>query len=123
MVLTGGGSRLLGAARSAATSAANALRAWRIARAGDEIMATAQAGGRHAGWLETYAGKTAGELGRAVRSLESRAKLHEGWLRDPASHVKNWNELRPQHQQSLIKHWKGEIQTAREQIEILSRIR
>lgn len=122
MVLTGGGSRLFGAARSAAAGVSNAWRALRIARAGDDIMAAAQAGGKHGGFLRAYQGRSAGELGRASRSLERHAAKHEGYLRDPSSKVKNWNDLTPQHQQSVIQGWKTEIQSAREQVEILGRI-
>ena len=122
MVLTGGGSRLFGAARSASAGVSNAWRAWRIARSGDDIMAAAQAGEKHGGFLRAYQGRSAGQIGRAARSLERHAAKHEGYLRDPSSRVRNWNDLTPQHQQSLIEGWKTEIQTAREQVEILRRI-
>jgi hypothetical protein len=85
-------------------------------------MAAARAGGKHGGFLRAYQGRSAGELGRVARSLEKHAAKHEGYLRDPSSKVKNWNDLTPQHQQSIIDGWKTEIQTAREQVEILRRI-
>jgi hypothetical protein len=117
-VLFGGAVRL----RAAAVGASNAWRAWRVARAGDEIMAAAQAGGRHAGFLANYAGRSATEIGRAARSLGRHIAKHEEYLKDPASKVKNWGELAARQQQHLIDGWQAEIRTAREQVEILNRI-
>jgi hypothetical protein len=103
--------------------AAGARKIWRGASSeGDEVFRTAQEGGRHAGFLRNYATRTAPELRSAVRSLQKGIRKHEGYLRDPSSHVRNWSELRPQHQQSLIRHWRTEIQSAREQIQIIERI-
>ena len=85
-------------------------------------MATAQAGGRHSGFLTNYAGRNASELRNARRSLTENIAEHEGFLRNPSSHVKNFAELRPQHQESLLRHWRNEIRDAREQIEIIARI-
>jgi hypothetical protein len=85
-------------------------------------MATAQAGGRHAGFLTNYAGRSAVEIGRATRSLGRHIAKHEGWLKDPASKAKNWNELSARQRQHLIDGWEAEIRTAREQVEILNRI-
>lgn len=38
--------------------------------AGDDIFAAAQAGGKHAGFLRNYTGRSPGELNRAMRSLQ-----------------------------------------------------
>ena len=96
---------------------ASATRAW-----GSAVFAAAEEGGAHAGFLRNYAGRTVGERAKAMRSLEKSIAEHEGFLENPASHVENWEDLRPQHQQSLMRHWRDEIRTASEQIEILKRI-
>jgi hypothetical protein len=94
----------------------------RMARYGDEVYGAAKAGGRNSGFLGNYAGRSASELAKAERSLGSSIAEHEGYLANPAEHVENWANLRPGHQQSLINHWKTEIRTANEQIEILRRM-
>jgi RHS repeat-associated protein len=110
------GARLLGSGLRALSSAGN------TARWGDEVFAIAKAGGRNSGFLQNYAGRSATELSKAERSLSSRIAEHKGFLANPAEHVENWASLRPGHQQSLINHWKSEIRTANEQIQILRRI-
>jgi len=92
-------------------------------RQGDEVFRAAQSGGRHSGFLTNYSGRSAREIAKAKRSLAGRIDEHEGFLRDPSSHVDSWDSLRPEHQQSLLDHWRTEIRTAGEQIEILDRIK
>ena len=85
-------------------------------------MATAQAGGRHAGYLDNVAGYSARSIGRATRSLGRHAARHEGYLKNPVSKVPNWAKMSARQQQTQIEDWQGEIRTALEQIEILKRI-
>ena len=63
-----------------------------------------------------------GELERTARSLQQGIQRHEGYLKDPLSHVPNWNQLRPQHQQSLLNHWGTEISTFAEQQSIVQHL-
>ena len=85
-------------------------------------MATAQAGGRHAGYLNNVAGYSGVSIGRATRSLGRHAARHEGYLKNPVSKVPNWAKMSARQQQTQIEDWQGEIRTALEQIEILKRI-
>jgi RHS repeat-associated protein len=94
-----------------------------LTRYGDEVFAMAQSGGRHSGFLANYAGRSAGEIGRAQRSLGRHIGRHEGYLADPTSKVSNFYELSQNHQQRLIEGWLTEIRDASDQIEILTRIR
>jgi hypothetical protein len=117
MVFAGAGRVLRGAGGAGAFDEAAATLRW-----GDEVFGAAQAGGRHAGFLEAYAGRSASEIAKAQRSLGGRIAEHEGFLANPAGHVQNWAHLSGAHQQRLISHWRTEIRTAHEQIQILGRI-
>ncbi|MFC1642622.1 hypothetical protein ACFL5O_08045 [Myxococcota bacterium] len=49
------------------------------------------------------------QLEKSIGSFTKRIGQHQGFLKNPQSHVPNWNQLTPQHQQSLIQHWRGDI--------------
>jgi hypothetical protein len=69
----------------------------------------AQEGGRHAGQLQQFLKQTPDQLQRTIRSFDKQIAKHEGWIADPASKVPNFSQLRPEHQQNLIHHWKQDI--------------
>jgi len=84
---------------------------------------TAAAGGRHAGYLENYAGKSTAEIERGIGSIEKQVAQHESWIEDPYSKIADWDNLDPRQQDALInRKWPGDIQRQREQSEILRRI-
>lgn len=56
-------------------------------------------------------------LRKGIRTFEIRIQEHERYLRNPASHVENWESLPKQHQEALLKHWRKEIQNFRESIQ------
>jgi hypothetical protein len=43
-------------------------------------------------------------------------------IKNPSKYVDNWDDLRPSHQQSLLKGWQKEIDNASEQVGILREI-
>jgi len=49
------------------------------------------------------------ELQKTIRSFDKQILKHEEWIKDPTSKVKNFNELRPEHQQNLLHHWQQDI--------------
>jgi RHS repeat-associated protein len=69
----------------------------------------AQEGGRHAGQLQQFLKQTPDQLQRTVRSFDKQIAKHEGWIANPASKVSNFSQLRPEHQQNLLHHWKQDI--------------
>ena len=125
-----------GPAKSAASllarvgsAARGSFRAWRAGRAvrataaaGDDIFAVAREGGRHAGFLRNYAGKSADELQSAIRSMQGNIADHAKWLKNPRLKAGNWDSFSATHQQNLLHHWKQDMVRAQEQIEILIRL-
>jgi uncharacterized protein RhaS with RHS repeats len=69
----------------------------------------AQEGGRHAGQFQQFLKQTPDQLQRTIRSFDKQIAKHEGWIADPTSKVPNFSQLRPEHQQNLIHHWKQDI--------------
>jgi RHS repeat-associated protein len=69
----------------------------------------AQEGGRHAGQLQQFLKQTPDQLQRTIRSFDKLIAKHEGWIADPASKVPNFSQLRPEHQQNLLHHWRQDI--------------
>ena len=80
---------------------------------------TAAAGGHHAGLLRNYAGRSASQIGRAVRSLESRAAQHLEKIAHPERFVENWAELTAREQQGLLRKWGQDAVRNAEEAEVL----
>ena len=82
----------------------------------------AQAGGKHAGFLKNYAGRSPAEINKAIKSIQSGKQginVHMDKIANPTKYVPNWNTLRPGHQQSLINGWQNTVTKHTEQIQIL----
>ena len=99
------------------TGAAGASRAL-AGRAGGAFEAAA-GGGRHSGLLRNYAGRSPGEIGRAVRSLESRAAQHLDKIANPARHAENWANLSAREQAGLLRKWQQDAARLAEQADVL----
>ncbi len=69
----------------------------------------AREGGKHAGQLNQFLKQTPEQLQKTIRSFDKQIAKHEGWIKDPSSKVKNFNELSPEHQQNLLHHWQQDI--------------
>ena len=83
----------------------------------------ASEGGRHAGFLRNYAGKSADELRRGVASLEREVVTHLDKIKNPEKYIEGFSKLDPRQQKALLERtWPGDIQRQREQIEILKRL-
>jgi hypothetical protein len=59
----------------------------------------AKQGGRHAGLLRIYQGKSVEEIQRALRSYERQAALHRQKLSCPETFVQDWVRKSPRAQQ------------------------
>lgn len=83
----------------------------------------ASEGGRHAGFLRNYVGKSAEELRRGVASLEKQVATHLDKIRNPEKYIEGFSRLDPRRQKALLeKTWPGDIKRQREQIDILKRL-
>ncbi len=78
-----------------------------------------QQGGKHAGFLRNYVGRSSAEIRKAVQSLEARAVEHSAKAANPASYAADWAARSTQAQEGLIKYWAREAQTYAEQAEVL----
>ena len=79
----------------------------------------AKAGGRHAGLLHTYQGKSPEEIHRALRTYERQVDLHRQQLRSPERFVEAWAKKSPRTQAGLIRHWQEDLARNQELVEIM----
>ena len=89
------------------------------ARSVNRAYETAASGGKHSGTLRNYSGRSATEVAKGVRGHEKQIALHMDKIKNPAKHVKDWANLRPEHQQALIRDWKIDIQRNRDMADVL----
>ncbi len=81
-------------------------------------------GGRHAGFLRNYLGKSSKELERGIASIEREIATHLDKIKNPAKHIEGFDKLDPRQQQAPInKRWPSDIQRQREQLEMLKSLR
>ena len=100
-----------------------------LARAGVAVVAggaargafdVAKAGGRHAGFLKNYAGRTPAEIQNGIASIEKRIAEHQSWIANPQSKIPNFGSLDPRQQAALINSkWPSDIARQQEQLDIL----
>jgi len=95
----------------------------KAARMSSKAFATALDGGKHAGFLANYAGRTVGEISSGIESIGKQIAKHEAKLADPAKVVKNWEKLSPKEQQGLIQKWQNDIARQKEQKGILEQLK
>lgn len=79
----------------------------------------ARVGGRHAGLLRTYQGKSTAEIQRAVRSYERQAELHQQKMRSPEQCVEGWGINHPRVQRGLLRHWQEDMVRNQELAEVM----
>lgn len=85
--------------------------------------AVALAGGKHAGLLARLKDEGPKQLRKGVASQQKRLEAHLEKLADPAAIVPDWGQRSPLYQQGLLRKWRGEVEDAREQIEIIKEYR
>jgi RHS repeat-associated protein len=104
------------------TPAGKLLKAAKAAKGAGIAFKVAQSGGRHAGFLKNYVGRSPSQINKAINTLQNGKRginVHLDKIANPSKYVPNWNTLRPGHQQSLIKGWQSEITNGGQQIDIL----
>jgi len=57
------------------------------------------------------------QIQKGIRTLYKRIKQHEEKISNPKSFYKDWDNLTDDKKESLIKHWKDEIDAFKESIE------
>ena len=91
------------------------LRTWglfkNIEKAGQTVINLAEdAISRYPKQYNTYREFSDQQLEKAINSQLKQMKKHEEYINDPSLHVPDWKNLTPEHQESLIYHWKNDIQ-------------
>jgi len=107
-------SRLSGAAKPAAKPLANTA-----ARTVNAAYETAVVGGRHAGTLRNYAGRSLSEIQSGVAGYERQVALHAEKLANPAQAVENWGQLAAQEQAGLLAKWYKDLVRNQELADVL----
>ena len=85
----------------------------------NEAFEIAKAGGRNAGLLKTYYGKTAVEIEKGIQSLEARVSEHVAKIANPSEFAADWGVRNPQAQEGLLKYWQKEVAKYKEQANVL----
>lgn len=89
------------------------------ARGANTAYDVAKAGGKHAGLLKNYSGRTAAEIQKAIASLEREAATHAEKRANPARFAERWAQMSAQERTGLIKYWQKEASGYQEQAEVL----
>jgi len=80
-----------------------------IRTAPDIATKIAREGGKHAGQLKQFLKQTPEQLLKTIKSFNNQITKHEEWINNPTSKIVDFNELRPEHQQNLLHHWRQDI--------------
>jgi hypothetical protein len=93
-------------------------------RRGPTPYEEARSGGRHAGFLRNYEGRSPEEIDRGIRSIEKQIADHESWIAMPTRKIPNWEKLDPRQRKALVERkWPADIARQREQLSILKELR
>jgi RHS repeat-associated protein len=88
--------------------------------AAESALSIAERGGPNAGFLRQVQGWSRTQLERAVRSFQKQIELHEGYITDPASHVRGWGSMNSIQRDGLLNHWARELKNFSDQQSIAS---
>ena len=115
LVLGGAAVKAVGSVLSAAGKAVQTMT---VAAKG--TLQVAQEGGRHAGLLKNYVGKSPAELQKGIASLQKQIAEHQGKIANPEKFIPNFKQLDLRQQKALLESkWPGDIQRQQEQADIL----
>jgi hypothetical protein len=79
----------------------------------------AKQGGRHAGLLRTYQGKSVEEIQRALRSYERQAAQHRQKINSPEVFVQSWGRKSPRAREGLLRHWQQDLTRNQELADVM----
>lgn len=107
------GGWLFSKAKDDVTGARSAVAAG--AAAGGEAVAAetaayeeARSGGRHAGTLKNYSGRSKDEIERAIGSYERQVELHKQKIANPEQFAERWTQMGTQEQAGLVNKWRAD---------------
>jgi hypothetical protein len=79
----------------------------------------AKQGGRHAGLLRIYQGKSVEEIQRALLCYERQAVRHRQKMSSPERFLREWVRKSPHAQQGLLRHWQPELTRNQELADVM----
>ena len=112
-------------------AAAFAPRLYRMAKGVDALgdvakgaYEVASEGGKHAGFLRNYAGRSVDEIDSGIASIERQIAEHRDKIANPEKYIPNFRQLDVRQQEALVnKKWPSDIQRQSEQLDILRGLR
>jgi hypothetical protein len=79
----------------------------------------AAAGGKHAGTLRNYAGRSAAQIQKAITSYERQIALHQQKIANPAQFAERWGQMGAQEQAGLVNKWGADAARNQELADVL----
>jgi len=76
-----------------------------VAKAANTAYETAVAGGKHAGTLRNYAGRSVAEIQKAIGSYLKQVAIHGQKMANPAQFAERWGQMSAQEQAGLLFKW------------------
>ena len=76
-------------------------------------------GGKHSGYLRTYAQKPADQIAKAVASHQARVAEHAAKLKDPAKFAERWAQMSARERAGLLRRWEKDMNKHRELADVL----
>lgn len=91
----------------------------RAARGAKTAFEIAEAGGKHAGTLKNYAGRSVEEIQKAVSSYERQVAIHQAKIANPAQFAERWGQMSAREQAGLINKWGADAARNQELADVL----
>jgi RHS repeat-associated protein len=79
----------------------------------------AAAGGKHSGTLRNYAGRSAAEIRKGIRSYDRQVALHRQKIANPAQFAERWGQMSAQEQAGLLNKWASDAARNQELANVL----
>ncbi|MBQ4567310.1 MAG: hypothetical protein IJA79_04175 [Desulfovibrio sp.] len=79
-------------------------------------------GGKHGGWYKIMKDKPENLLQKSRASLQKQVDEHRAYIKNPQSHVKDWEERDERYKTGMVKVWNRHIQKNQEQLDIVEGI-
>lgn len=87
-----------------------------------EAFKDADAGGRHAQWLQEQRKLGVRQLRSGLKSIRAQVRMHQEWLVNPESKVQDWFARDPRYQVGLLAKWRQDVQRQSEQAAIIQAV-
>jgi len=83
----------------------------------------AKAGGKNAGLLRNYAGRSTEEIQKAQRNYEKQVEIHKEKLANPEKYAERWGNMTMKERQDLMNTWRDHMKQNQDRANIMRGIR